>query len=350
MKIAFILNDDAESNGGARPFINWSGFSDETKLVSFDAGINKKSDRFYNVSSISEAAEIVKSCDYIIVDDRNARLGVKIKNRINKRLAIYCQVPFGLHALGISAENNWNFKSLEYLASRYVPFMLLAGNHIRMLNEADSLVANSFAMHYLLNFVYGAPDKGIVHPPLDLEVFKTHNSVQKDSITVFVGREDDWNDYSVLPILEKIAEEKHLFLQFFGTKKVDIGAIGDRNNIIINPLLSEEELVRLYNRSYVTVSIQKQEFFGYVPLESVACGTPALTLYLHDASVLEKDLHKVVKQTSLKSIRDDISGILEGKEVTKARDVSGKLNELFSPANTLYKLKAVLEGRKSESL
>lgn len=45
-----------------------------------------------------------------------------------------------------------------------------------------------------------------------------------------------------------------------------------------NERLSDEELVDLYNQSFVTLSLSKLDTFGLVPLESMACGVPVIAL------------------------------------------------------------------------
>lgn len=42
--------------------------------------------------------------------------------------------------------------------------------------------------------------------------------------------------------------------------------------------LSDEELVKIYNESLVTLSLSRFDTFGLVPLESMACGTPVIAL------------------------------------------------------------------------
>ncbi len=45
-----------------------------------------------------------------------------------------------------------------------------------------------------------------------------------------------------------------------------------------NERLSDEELVDLYNQSFVTLSLSRFDTFGLVPLESMACGIPVIAL------------------------------------------------------------------------
>ena len=296
MITAFILNDDSESNGGARPLIAWHKASKDGKLISFSHQLKLYGNNTFNVTSIDEAAEIVKSSDCMIVDDRNVQIGIKIKKKTGVPLVIYCQILFGMHSLGMPLGNSSKFKSLKYIFSRYIPFRILSHAYTNQLRSADILISNSFAIHYLLTFVYGIPDNAIIHPPVDLDIFKVNPSVPKDSITVFLGREEDNNDYEVIPVLEDIAREKGLLLQFFGSNTIARSFVNDTKIIVFNEFLSDKELARLYNRSYMTICVQQQEYFGYVPIESVSCGTSALTIYIHDSSLMKIDLQGKILQ------------------------------------------------------
>ena len=278
----------------------------------------------------------------MVVDDLNAQLGIEIKKKTGVPLAIYCQILFGMHSLGIHLGKNSDFRSLKYLFSRYVPFRLLTHEYTNRLKKADLVLSNSFAMHYLLTFVYGIPDNAIIHPPVDLNIFKVDTSVPKDSISVFLGREEDWNDYKVIPVLADIAREKGLLLQFFGSNNIDHTLFEYSNGIVFNEFLSDKELVRLYNRSYVTICIQQQEFFGYVPIESVSCGTPALTIYLHDSSLMNIDSQGKIIWTDRINLKKGVLKILETEIDKGIFDRPEVFVKIFSSTVSLSKLEEVL--------
>lgn len=342
--ISFIINDDEESNGGARPFFAWYKASRDGKIISFDNRIKLRDENnIFQVSSIREASGIVEGSDYIVADDRNAQLALDIRTRTGIPVAIYCQVPFGLHSLGIRSDQFFNLRSIEYRLSRYVPFNILARNYIKRLNSANLVIANSFAMHYLLTFVYGIFDNGIIYPPLDRDVFHADPSISKDSISLFLGREEDWNNNNIIQVLAEVAEEKGLLLQLFGRKTIHSSLFSDIGPLVFNDFLSNEELVKLYNRSYITISIQKQEFFGYVPIESISCGTPALTTYLHDALLLTPDLNCMIMQSDDLNMRKDVLKILENYAKYSHLDCAERLAEMFSSRLSYHKLKEILD-------
>ncbi len=57
-----------------------------------------------------------------------------------------------------------------------------------------------------------------------------------------------------------------------------------------NQRLTDEELVNLYNESFVTLSLSRFDTFGLVPLESMACGAPVIALNVagYRETVLDK--------------------------------------------------------------
>lgn len=308
MKIAFILMDDNKHNGGARPIITFGKYMKDSKVISFNEKLKISSENFHSVSSLEEAEDIVGDVDYIFIDDKRIKTGLKLKKRARVPMIVYAQILFGFHSLGIDSHFDSLGVKLEYGISRLIPFRILTYNYRKMLSSSNLLISNSSAMSTLLNFVYGFPDNYVVFPPVDTSVFR-NLSIYKDSILVFLGRRGDLNEYRAIDILNQLAQEKKLFLQIFGTDELPKNTIVTKN-MIINKNLTDNELINLYCRSFVTVCIQKQEFFGYVPVESLACGTPSLTLYFHEAIYKTDNELKVIRKTTLNELKNDVCEIL----------------------------------------
>lgn len=62
-------------------------------------------------------------------------------------------------------------------------------------------------------------------------------------------------------------------------------------SVTFKTLVSDEELVQLYNQARLTLYAPVMEPFGFVPLESIACGTPVVGV--REAGVRESVLHNV---------------------------------------------------------
>ncbi|MEM0143290.1 MAG: hypothetical protein QXL94_04990, partial [Candidatus Parvarchaeum sp.] len=243
--------------------------------------------------------------------DYNLKIGVKLSKKTGIKFAAYCQVPFGLHALGAASNGKRNLIKLVYSFIKMVPFRLIVMQYIKNLKKADLIIANSHTMRILLNFVYGIHNSEMIYPPLDDAKFIPNSRIRKDSILVFIGRSDDLNDYDSLDIIEDVSKLHDINTFIFGSARVPESKLrGWRNcNVIRN--LTDQELNALYNRSYVTICIQKQEFFGYVPIESILCGTPSITLYQHDVSNFDQFFRQYIIDTNLSGLKQELTKVIE---------------------------------------
>jgi glycosyltransferase involved in cell wall biosynthesis len=70
-------------------------------------------------------------------------------------------------------------------------------------------------------------------------------------------------------------------------------------NLVFRTLVTDEELVRLYNQAVLTLYAPIMEPFGFVPIESMACGTPVVGV--REAGVRES---VVERRTGLLTERD----------------------------------------------
>jgi glycosyltransferase involved in cell wall biosynthesis len=112
----------------------------------------------------------------------------------------------------------------------------------------------------------------VITPPLECEVFKpTVSDIKDDYILSYVGKE---TDFTVIQKLARIG----IRMKMFGTKSSHVPADLARNsNVELLGHVTNKELVELYSNAYYTLFPFTNEYFGYVPVESMACGTPVLT-------------------------------------------------------------------------
>jgi glycosyltransferase involved in cell wall biosynthesis len=77
--------------------------------------------------------------------------------------------------------------------------------------------------------------------------------------------------------------------------------LADENavDLTIQTMITDEDLVRLYNKAKAVVYSPYLEPFGYVPLEAMACGTPVVGV--KEGGIKETVLHK---KTGLLTQRD----------------------------------------------
>lgn len=100
---------------------------------------------------------------------------------------------------------------------------------------------------------------------VDQTVFKPLKRRRKNQV-LFVAEREYVYGYDLAQIAMKLIPEniRPNFKIIFGTKK--------------DQRISDEELVKEYNDSLVTLSLSRFDTFGLVPLESMSCGTPVIAL------------------------------------------------------------------------
>ena len=344
MKIAFYINDTDSTNGGARPLINWAKQSlNDSVLIAVSPKMEIPCPNFINAESIAEIVELLKGYDFLVVSDNHVKEGIKIKKMTGLRLVVYSQVPFGLHALGVKGKGENSMERFAFFVARSLPFRLISHNFVRRLSSADLLIANSSTMDTILSFVYGINASSIVAPPVDINEFHPEDYPTKDSILVFTGRKGDLNDYAILAKLADISEEKGLKLQVFGNGDIPDHIKNRISKSNFHQKIPTKELVTLYSRSIVTVAIQELEFFGYVPVESISCGTPAITIYQHVADQGPFSLNKCIRRSSIESIQTDIEEIIRHPSPIQLREECRKTALNYSSERSVAILKKTIE-------
>lgn len=113
---------------------------------------------------------------------------------------------------------------------------------------------------------------GILYTTPGFDDFKsTTDSPSRDYVLAYIGKETD------LSPLVKMAEQ-NIRIKAFGSK-LPLGANLEtlKNMIDYKGFVSREELISLYSNALFTAFPFTTEALGWVPLESIACGTPVLT-------------------------------------------------------------------------
>jgi len=113
---------------------------------------------------------------------------------------------------------------------------------------------------------------GVIYPPLDCELFKlTTSRPSEDYVLTYVGKETKYF------ILKDVADAG-VKIKAFGSKTPYVPTyILNHPNIEFLGGVTDEELVDLYSNALYTLFTFTHEPFGYISVESMACGTPVLT-------------------------------------------------------------------------
>jgi glycosyltransferase involved in cell wall biosynthesis len=148
----------------------------------------------------------------------------------------------------------------------------------RMGEISQFIIANSkFCASMYSSF--GVRSDDLIYPPIDCQIFQpsTANPSSNYVLTYF-GKE------TKISVIKRVASMGIKF-KAFGAKMefLDRGLI-EHPNIEFLGRISTGELVEAYSNALFTLFPFTHEPFGYVPLESMACGTPVLTYNLQGPS------------------------------------------------------------------
>jgi len=115
----------------------------------------------------------------------------------------------------------------------------------------------------------------VIPPPLDCRLFSPIASrSEQDYVLTYFGVYGKESKYSVI---KKLADS-NIKIKAFGSKPGSIPkSLLKHPNIEYMGRVSDEELVNLYSNALYTLFTFNHEPFGYIPVESMACGTPVLT-------------------------------------------------------------------------
>lgn len=121
----------------------------------------------------------------------------------------------------------------------------------------------------------GIKVRSVIHPPLDLDIYKpTTSNPDGNYVLTYLGKESKFS------LIKKIAD-LGIHIKAFGSKLSYIPSyIDEHSNIECLGHVSDETLVDLYTNAHYTFFPFTDEVFGYIPVESMACGTPTIT-YAH---------------------------------------------------------------------
>ena len=109
--------------------------------------------------------------------------------------------------------------------------------------------------------------------------------------------------------------------------------------------LSEQELVKIYNHSLVTLCTSRLETFGLVPLESMACGVPVIATKIsgHRETVKDNKTGFLV-EFEPEEIAEKITTIIHNKKLAKemGNNARGHIEKLWSWDKHIKNLELVL--------
>lgn len=114
----------------------------------------------------------------------------------------------------------------------------------------------------------------IVNPPLDCSLFKpAASNPTADYVLTHFGVYGKEGNFSTI----KAIADAGVIIKVFGNFSSVPKPLISHSNIDFLGKVSDKKLVNLYSNALYTLFAFNHEPFGYIPVESMACGTPVLT-------------------------------------------------------------------------
>lgn len=195
--------------------------------------------------------------DYIFVHPSKFTQAPFLLRFIKKRCIYYCQEPLRIvydPFLSDISRINFPKKAYEFVIRKIRKWIDKAN-----LANADLILANS---KFSKEFIYRSYGKKAVVCYLGVAAdFFKPMGIDKTIDVLFIGNRDSGYD-----LLNKFSRAEN---------KLKLHAIFRENG---ESSISDGELVEIYNKSKVLVVLNRNEPFGLIPLEAMACGTPVIAV------------------------------------------------------------------------
>lgn len=276
-------------------------------------------------------AETVNSEDYDVVlceQDKYTMAPFFLKY-INKPHVYYCQQPIlsqneiskNLYRkTGLKTRNNLESFRLKFYSSRMVSI------DSNLIKYSQYTIANSYFSHESILRSYGM-NSFVSYLGVDTKLFRPID-IPKENFVLSVGRciPEKGFDFIIKAlgkIDEKIRPELLIVSDLANIRwKNYLESLAAQFNVKlrIQILISDDELLKLYNQAKLVVYAPYLEPFGLVPLEAMSCGTPVV-------GVKEGGLRETIKH--------NYTGILTERDETA---FSQEITRLLTDYSTTEKL------------
>jgi len=351
-----LVEEEKATEGRVRPFISWAkALSSRYRIVFLlykpgrplvEAVSQQRNVEVYSYIDLQRLSQDVSKLrlDLLLTDDyiRNLQVLARLR-RENVRLGVYVQVLFGIHSIAdvFTLDYLANSEKFIYKLTRLIPFTLLKKWYISLLSSSHLVIANSRFTATLLHVLYGVEPSGVVYPPVDTEIFRLRSQKRNMQVLLYMGSHAGDTDVKLVTEMAELLSREEVEVLVFGNKTLrEYVAKKFRFKQVVD--VSDEELAEIYSSSVVTVAPQKWETFGYVPVESMACGTPVLAFNMMGTSEtvihgstgwLAENRHEFLQY---------LSTIIKGDLEIEPEYVRRHVEEHFSSATTSAKLEDII--------
>jgi len=143
----------------------------------------------------------------------------------------------------------------------------------RIANCSQKIVANSKYLASIYQNKFGVHVNNVIYPPLDCEQFKPSTGrPSEDFVLTYFGKE------TIFALVRQVLDTGIKVKAFGGKLSMIPKKVRDHTNLEFLGRVDDNKLIDLYSNALFTFYPFTDEPFGYIPIESLACGTPVLTL------------------------------------------------------------------------
>ena len=230
----------------------------------------------------------------------------KRKNK-NVKIVWYCHEPSAfIHSKAwINAIPNWLMKIGAKMLNP-----LLKRIDISLERKNNFVVCNSQFTRAMYEKAYNRKGAAVIYPPLLIET--TVPEKKKGNYIMTVGRLSKFKNIDLLiqafRTVNKMFPQLQLVIVGDGEEKqqlIDqVHELGIGNNVLFPGIVSQPDLVALYQKAKITILCSVDEPFGLVPVESMMYSTPVIahnsggpkeTIIHNETGFLYKDSEDLIK-------------------------------------------------------
>ncbi len=173
-----------------------------------------------------------------------------------------------------------NYQKYTSLFQKIFHYLWIKPNLRKSLNVADNIIAvSNYTKTSILDYFKLDKEVYVIHNGIDTNKFKPMKIKINDKRfkLLFVGNLTERKGVDLLPKIMKELEEKEFVLFYTSGLRTQIPEDFNLSNMIPLGRLSEEDLIKEYNKCNSLLFPTRLEGFGYAVAEAMACGKPVIS-------------------------------------------------------------------------
>ncbi len=204
------------------------------------------------------------------------------------------------------------------------------------LAKADRLIVNSYFSKENFLSAYGILGK-VIYPGINTKIFKPGLEDKRENCILSIGTYHAIKAHDlVIEALSFIPQNKQPLLKILGfgdfkTSEKELqylkglrDSLGLQEKVKFEKIFFGNNIVKNYQKAYLTIATHFLEPFGFVPLESMACGTPVIAV--KEGGFRETINHQengLLVERDPRELANAILYLLENKEIWKRFSENG---------------------------